>query len=202
MRRSSGISTKATFAAKVEDQVSSLDYIIRKAHLVDRERIKELIAESARGLSREYYSDEQIEAAIRTVFGVDTDLIVDGTYLIAESGNQAVGCGGWSKRKTLFGGDQFSSRDQSQLDPRFDPAKIRAFFIHPDFARRGIGRRILDRCETEAANSGFRSIELMATLPGIPFYKSCGYRERDILELDLGSGVTLKLLRMTKAVGK
>ena len=182
--------------------MSSLDYIIRKAHLDDRERIKELIAESARGLSREYYSDEQIEAAIRTVFGVDTDLILDGTYLIAESGDRAVGSGGWSKRKTLFGGDQFSSRDHSQLDPRSDPAKIRAFFVHPEFARMGIGRRILVRCETEAANSGFRSIELMATLPGVPFYKSCGYREMDLLELDLGAGVTLELVRMTKTVEK
>ena len=182
--------------------MSSLDYIIRKAHLNDRERIKDLIAESARGLSHRYYSDEQIESAIRTVFGVDTDLIDDGTYLIAECDTRVVGCGGWSKRKQLFGGDQFASRDHTPLDPQIDPAKIRAFFIHPDFARRGIGRSILARCEEEAANSGFRSIELMATLPGIPFYKSCGYREMDSLELDLEAGVKLELVRMTKSVEK
>jgi GNAT superfamily N-acetyltransferase len=172
--------------------------IIRKASLADRERIKELIDESARGLSREYYSQDQIEEAIRTVFGVDTDLIRDGTYLIAESGRQVVGCGGWSKRKTLFGGDQFNSRDDALLDPLSEPAKIRAFFVHPDFARQGIARQILTVCETEAANAGFRSIELMATLPGVPFYKSCGYSEMGAIDLELGQNVRLELIRMSK----
>jgi GNAT superfamily N-acetyltransferase len=189
-------------AAKVSvntvERVSSSDYKIRKARLDDRERIKELIALSARGLSHQYYSQEQIEGAIQTVFGVDTDLINDGTYMIVLNGEQAVGCGGWSKRKTLFGGDQFSSRDNQLLDPRTEPAKIRAFFVHPQFARLGIGRRILDACESEARNAGFQSIELMATLPGVPFYKSCGYRELDALELDVGAGVKLGLIRMTK----
>jgi N-acetylglutamate synthase-like GNAT family acetyltransferase len=179
-----------------------VDYIIRKATLDDRGRIKDLIDESARGLSREYYSQEQIEAAIRTVFGVDTDLIRDGTYFIAESGAQIVGCGGWSKRKTLFGGDQFSSRDDAMLDPLTEPAKIRAFFVHPDFARRGIARQILTVCETEAAGGGFRSIELMATLPGVPFYKSCGYSAMDAIDLDLGQTVRLGLIRMSKELSK
>src|SRR5215510_14818620 len=97
----------------------------------DRDAIKQLIAASARHLSREHYNDEQIEAAIATVFGVDTDLIEDGTYFVAESEGMLAGCGGWSKRKTLFGGDQFTSRDAGYLDPETEPAKIRAFFIHP-----------------------------------------------------------------------
>lgn len=177
-----------------------MNYIIRKASLDERERIKELIDESARGLSREYYSQEQIEAAIRTVFGVDTDLIHDGTYFVAENGTHLVGCGGWSKRKTLFGGDQFSSRDDALLDPLSDPAKVRAFFVHPDFARQGIARQILKLCETEAASSGFFSIELMATLPGVPFYKSCGYSEMGAIDLDLGQNIRLGLIRMSKEI--
>ena len=180
--------------------MTSSDHTIRKADLDDRERIRDLIAESARGLSREYYSDGQIEGAILNVFGVDTDLIMDGTYFVVESDARLVGCGGWSKRKTLFGGDQFTSRDHALLDPQFEPARIRAFFVHPEFARKGVGRQILALCETEARSCGFHSIELMATLPGIPFYKSCGYREMDPFEIDLGGNVKLGLLRMSKEI--
>ena len=180
--------------------MSLLDYTIRKARLDDKERIKDLIGESARGLSREYYSDEQIEGAIQTVFGVDTDLILDGTYFVVETATQMVGCGGWSKRQTLFGGDQFASRDHSLLDPRIDPAKIRTFFVHPEFARIGLGRRILTMCEMEANGYGFQSIELMATLPGVPFYNSCGYREISAFELGIGPNLRLELVRMRKEI--
>src|SRR5690349_9093616 len=147
--------------------------IIRHATLADREAISRLIAESARGLSRLHYDNQQIDTAIATVFGVDTDLIEDGTYLVAEISETLVGCGGWSRRKTLFGGDQYSARDAGYLNPETEAAKIRAFFIHPDHARKGIGRAILARCEEEAGAQGFRSLELMATLPGVEFYKSC-----------------------------
>lgn len=164
----------------------------------EREAIKELIAESARHLSREHYSDEQIEAAIVTVFGVDTDLIEDGTYFVAEESGVLVGCGGWSKRKTLFGGDQYSARDAGYLDPATEPAKIRAFFIHPDHARKGIARAILARCDDEARAEGFRGMELMATLPGIEFYKSCGFVPVGNLDLDLKDGVKLELVPMRK----
>ena len=172
--------------------------IIRKATMEEREAIRELIAVSARQLSREHYNDAQIEAAIATVFGVDTDLIEDGTYFVAESSGSLVGCGGWSKRKTLFGGDQFSSRDASYLDPESEPAKIRAFFIHPDHARKGIARAILSQCESEARAQGFRALELMATLPGIEFYKSCGFAEIGNFDLDLIDGVKLELVPMRK----
>lgn len=174
--------------------------IIRKATLDEREAIKELIAESARGLSREHYTDVQIEAAIATVFGVDTDLIEDGTYFVAEIAGALAGCGGWSRRKTLFGGDQYSSRDAGYLDPQSEPAKIRAFFIHPDHARKGIARAILARCEEEARAHGFRELELMATLPGIEFYKSCGFSERGTFDLDLTDSVKLELVLMRKNI--
>ena len=171
---------------------------IRKTTMADRDAIKQLIAESARHLSRQHYSDKQIEAAIVTVFGVDTDLIEDGTYFVAEEAGIMVGCGGWSKRKTLFGGDQYSSRDAGYLDPASEPAKIRAFFIHPDHARKGIGRAILTWCELEARAEGFRELELMATLPGIEFYKSCGFAPVGTYDLDLIDGVKLELVPMRK----
>ena len=174
--------------------------IIRKAKVEEREAIQQLIAESARLLSREHYSDTQIETAIITVFGVDTDLIDDGTYFVAEIEGELAGCGGWSKRKTLFGGDQYSSRDAGYLDPQSEPAKIRAFFIHPDHARKGIARAILSRCEDEARAQGFHALELMATLPGIEFYKSCGFVETGNFDLDLTDAVKLELVPMRKKI--
>jgi GNAT superfamily N-acetyltransferase len=172
--------------------------IIRKARMEEREAIQRLIAESARRLSREHYNDAQIEAAIATVFGVDTTLIEDGTYFVVESDGQLAGCGGWSKRKTLFGGDQYSSRDTAFIDPTTDPAKIRAFFVHPDHARKGIARAILSCCEDEARAEGFRALELLATLPGIEFYKSCGFVETGNFHLDLTNTVKLEFVPMRK----
>jgi N-acetylglutamate synthase-like GNAT family acetyltransferase len=175
-----------------------MDFVIRKATLSECAAIAELIKESARGLSRTDYSDEQIEGAIATVFGVDTNLIIDGTYYVAESAGELIGCGGWSKRRTLFGGDQYATRDASQLDPKTEPAKIRAFFIHPQHARKGIARAILEACESEAKACGFQAIELMSTLPGIKLYRACGYEGEDRVELEVGDGLTIGLLPMTK----
>jgi GNAT superfamily N-acetyltransferase len=175
-----------------------MDYLIRKATLDDRAAIEELIVESARVLSRKDYSDEQIEAAVETVFGVDTSLILDGTYFVAESDGRLLGCGGWSKRKTLFGGDQFASRDASELDPQTEPAKIRAFFIHPESARKGIARAILSKCEAEARACGFRSLELMSTLPGLKLYRACGYEGVERVEYEIGGGVTIQFVPMRK----
>ena len=174
---------------------------IRKATLKDRARIQDLIAASARGLSREHYDDTQIEAAIQTMFGVDTDLIDDGTYFVAEIEGELVGCGGWSRRRTLFGGDQYTARDRGYIDPATDPARIRAFFIHPDHARKGIALAILTRCETEAAAHGFRSMELLSTLPGVKFYKACGYTEQGHIDLDLTENVKLGFVPMRKELG-
>lgn len=175
---------------------------IRYATLEDRAKIQQLIAESARGLSREHYDDAQIEAAIVTVFGVDTDLIDDGTYFVAESEGVFVGCGGWSRRRTLFGGDQFAARDASYLDPASEPAKIRAFFVHPAHARKGIAQAILARCESEAVAHGFHAIELMATLPGVTFYQACGYAEQGTYDLELIADVKLELVPMRKELGR
>ena len=177
-----------------------MGYSIRKAKLEDRKDIQELIAESARGLSRAHYSDAQIEAAIATVFGVDTSLIDDETYFVVEEAEQLIGCGGWSKRRTLYGGDQFADRDVGFLDPDSDPAKIRAFFIHPGHARKGVARAIIDRCENEAAAHGFRAIELMSTLPGVKFYETCGYLIQGNFELELCEGVKLELVPMRKSL--
>jgi len=175
-----------------------MDYIIRKAILDDREAIERLIIESARNLSREDYSEEQIEAAILTVFGVDTDLILDGTYFVADSSGTLIGCGGWSKRKTLFGGDRFATRDSSELDAKVEAAKIRAFFVHPESARKGVARAILSECESEARAYGFRSIELMATLPGLKLYKACGYEGDQRVAYEIGDGVSIEFVPMRK----
>jgi GNAT superfamily N-acetyltransferase len=175
-----------------------MDYIIRKAVLADRPAIAQLIKDSARSLSRADYSDAQIEGAIATVFGVDTNLIIDGTYFVAESAGTLIGCGGWSKRKTLFGGDQWVTRDASGLDPKTEPAKIRAFFIHPEHARKGIARAILAACESEAQACGFKALELMSTLPGIKLYRACGYAGAERVELPVGDGVTIGLVPMRK----
>ena len=171
---------------------------IRKASLEDRAKIQQLIAESARGLSREHYDDAQIEAAIASMFGVDTDLIEDGTYFVAESEGELVGSGGWSRRRTLFGGDQYATRDRSYIDPATDPARIRAFFVHPDHARKGIAQAILARCESEAAAHGFRALELLSTLPGVKFYKACGYAEQGSIDLDLTENIKLGFVPMRK----
>ena len=177
-----------------------MDYRIRRATLDDRAALEGLIAESARGLSREDYSGEQIEAAIASVFGVDTELILDGTYYVAEAEGEPVGCGGWSRRRTLFGGDRYAERDSGELDPLTEPARIRAFFVHPDWARRGVGGAILETCEREAREHGFRSLELMATLPGVRLYAARGYNAGERVGYEIKEGVRLELVPMRKAL--
>ena len=187
---------------------------IRLALAVDVPALRLLIEASVRGLQVRDYSAAQLEAALRTVYGVDTQLIADGTYFAAEAvrdsgsdsedesaGDSApvlVGCGGWSKRKILYGGDQFAGREDSLLDPARDAAKIRAFFVHPAWARRGIGGMILEACEVAARAAGFRRLEMGATLTGVPFYRAKGYAELERVEAQLGDGLTLPIVRMGK----
>jgi GNAT superfamily N-acetyltransferase len=176
---------------------------IRLAEASDIPALRELIEASVRGLQAGDYSAAQLESALRTVYGVDTQLISDGTYFAAEeiavSGTALlVGCGGWSKRKTLYGGDQFAGREDSLLDPARDAAKIRAFFVHPEWARRGIGGKILEACETAAGAAGFRRLEMGATLTGVPFYRAKGYVELEAVEAPLEDGLTLPIVRMGK----
>lgn len=175
-----------------------MDYQVRLATLDDREAITRLIADSARHLSREHYDDAQIEAAIASVFGVDSTLIEDGTYFVAEQDGTLIGCGGWSKRKTLFGGDQFSDRDTAMIDPASEPSRIRAFFVHPEHARKGVARAILSVCEREAKAHGFRALELLSTLPGIKFYEANGYSRMGDFDLELPGGVKLQFVPMRK----
>ena len=175
-----------------------MDYQVRLATLDDREAITRLIADSARHLSREHYDDVQIEAAIASVFGVDSTLIEDGTYFVAEQDGTVIGCGGWSKRKTLFGGDQFSDRDTAMIDPASEPSRIRAFFVHPEHARKGVARAILSVCEREAKAHGFRALELLSTLPGIKFYEANGYSPMGDFDLELPGGVKLQFVPMRK----
>jgi GNAT superfamily N-acetyltransferase len=161
--------------------------------------LEALIDASVRGLSTGYYTPEQIDAALAEVFGVDTNLIDDGTYIVACVGGEIAGCGGWSRRRTLFGGDQRTvEREDTLLDPERDAARIRAFFVHPRWARRGIGRAILDFCEAAAAAHGFRTFELMATLPGVPLYERCGYEAVESSEIVLPDGVRLGVVLMRK----
>jgi len=174
-----------------------MDYAIRVARASDIPALSALIALSARGLSREDYSEEQIEVAVTSIYGVDSELINDGTYFVAEEDGELVGCGGWSRRRTLFGGDQAASRGLGLLDAAQDAAKIRAFFVHPNWARRGIGRAILHRCEHEANEAGFQTVELMSTLPGTRFYLAMGYEASQPITYSVGD-MTLKFVPMRK----
>jgi len=173
---------------------------VRAVRLEEVDEIQNLITLSARGLSRGYYSDRQIEAAIAHVFGVDTTLIADGTYFVAEVARLIQGCGGWSKRRTLFGGDQYQTRDSAFSNPAIDSAKIRAFFVHPRAARSGIARALLARCEAEAKAAGYKSAELMSTLPGVSFYGACGYISGQPTTFVVGDGVELEFVPMEKVL--
>jgi YbgC/YbaW family acyl-CoA thioester hydrolase len=175
------------------------EYSIRKATLDDRGALESLIAHSARTLTFRAYTPRQIETALRAAFGVDSQLIKDGTFLVAESGGRIVGCGGWSRRRTMFGGDAHAHRDCAELDPVRDAAKIRAFFVDPAHARKGIGRALLARCETEARAAGFKRFELMAMLSGVDFYRSHGYAAATPVQYELEPGLTIEFLPMGKA---
>jgi GNAT superfamily N-acetyltransferase len=179
---------------------------IRKAGTADIPRLREVIEASVRGLQAADYTPAQIEGALKSVYGVDSQLIADGTYFVAEveqaqtASRLIVACGGWSKRRTLYGGDQFSGREDSLLDPARDAARIRAFFVHPDFARRGIGSMILEACENAAIAAGFTRLEMGATLSGVPFYRAKGYAEIENQVAPLGNGQGLPIVKMRKNI--
>jgi GNAT superfamily N-acetyltransferase len=176
------------------------EFAVRPATFDDIGAIQNLIALSARELSRGYYSNRQIEGAIAHVFGVDRTLISDHTYFVAERDGAICGCGGWSKRRTLFGGDQYSSRDSAFSDAATESAKIRAFFVHPSYARCGISRAILERCEAEAKAAGYKSTELMSTLPGVNFYSSCGYTTGEPTTFAIDDKVEIEFVPMRKSL--
>jgi GNAT superfamily N-acetyltransferase len=176
---------------------------LRLAIPSDTPDLTALIDLSVRSLQADDYSSAQIEGALGTVFGVDSQLIADGTYFVLEAKcddgkKKIVGCGGWSKRKTLFGSDHGSGREDTLLDPLRDNAKIRAFFVHPDWARRGIGSQILDACENAAGDAGFRGFELAATITGERLYRARGYQAIERIEVPLANGASLPIVRMSK----
>ena len=173
---------------------------IRLAAEQDIPFLKALIPQSVRALSEGYYTAAQVESALVHIFGVDSQLIADGTYYSAVSGDEIVGCGGWSKRKTLFGGDQMKSNEDNLLDPTVDPARIRAFFVHPQWARQGIGKRIILTCEAAARQDGFQRMELAATLPGEPLYAALGYQVVKRFEVAMADGEVLPVAQMAKVL--
>lgn len=174
---------------------------IRLATLDDVDVLNNLIQASVRGLSREEYSPDEINGGLQDIFGVDTQLIQDETYYVIEDERDTiVACGGWSKRKTLYGGNQFIDREDELLTPTTDPAKIRAFFVHPEHARKGYGRLLLNYCEEQALNQGFSSFEMMATLPGVKLYTKCGYLKNSENYRHLSNGCTLGFFKMKKNI--
>lgn len=178
-----------------------MSYRLRKATLDDLSVLHGLIARSIKELGASDYSQAQIDAALRGAFGVDTALIRDGTYFVAVTDtDEVVACGGWSRRRTLFGSDTRAERDETGLDPRTDAAKIRAFFVDPAHARQGIGRALLERSESEAKEAGFSTLELMATLPGVRLYEKCGYLAGEPVTYPLPDGQSIRFVPMRKRV--
>jgi GNAT superfamily N-acetyltransferase len=174
--------------------------VLRIAESADVPVLQGLIVRSARALSAGYYTPEQTEAAIRHVFGVDSQLIADRTYFLIERDGEVVACGGWSRRRTLFGGDQAKSAADPLLDPAVEAARIRAFFVDPRMARRGLGRELMTACTEAARSAGFTALELVATLPGEPLYLAAGFAVTERMELDLPPGIRVPVLRMRRAL--
>ncbi len=162
--------------------------------------LADLIALSARTLSAGFYTPAQVDAALGGIFGVDSQLIADGTYYIVDGDAGPAAAGGWSGRRTLYGGDQAKTADDPRLDPATEPARIRAFFVHPDHARRGLARRLYGECEHAARAAGFRSFELMATLPGEPLYAALGFTVVERITLTPVTGVTMPFTRMVRRI--
>lgn len=179
------------------------NFRIRTAQPADVPALQRLIELSVRGLQTDDYTQRQIEGALGTALGLDTQLILDATYFIAypaEQPDTLVACGGWSPRQTLFGSDGGSGRNAALLDPQTDAARVRAIFVHPDWARRGLGSLILRHCEYEALRAGFRRFEMGSTLTGVPLYRLRGYVELERVDVPLPNGELLPVIRMTKSI--
>jgi GNAT superfamily N-acetyltransferase len=179
---------------------------LRLATEEDIPALHELIEASVRGLQKNDYTPAQIEGALGTVLGLDTQLIRDRTYFVAEAlvqglrGRKPAGCGGWSKRKTLFGADCGPGREPDLLDPAVDAAKVRAIFVHPEFSRRGLGSLILATVEDAARAAGFSRFEMGSTLTGVPLYRLKGYVESEQIAVPLANGEVLPVVKMVKSI--
>jgi GNAT superfamily N-acetyltransferase len=170
----------------------------RLARREDLEALRELMDSAIGELQKPFLTKEQIVSS-RTIMGLDSQLVDDGTYFVIEQDGKIAGCGGWSRRATLYGGDRSPGRDAALLDPTRDAARVRAMYTHPDFIRRGVGRLILSLCESAALAEGFKTVELMATMAGEPLYRACGYEPGERLSDERG-GAPVPLMRMRKAV--
>ncbi len=179
----------------------SVLFHIRNADASDIPVLRELIEQSIRGLQRGDYTERQMEGAIGHALGLDSQLIDDGTYFVAET-NEGVlaGCGGWSNRKTLFGSDHGPGRSAELLDPRMDAARIRAIFVHPKFVRRGLGSLLLAHCERAAEAAGFRRFQMGSTLTGEALYRLRGYRATERIEVPLPNGEVLPVISMCREI--
>jgi GNAT superfamily N-acetyltransferase len=177
-------------------------FLIREAIEADIPELRQLIEQSVRRLQKDDYTAEQIEGALGHALGLDVQLIADRTYFVVQPAGESVivGCGGWSNRKTLFGSDHGPGRDAGLLDPATDAAKIRAIFVHPDWARRGLGSLILNHCEQAAHRAGFSRLEMGSTLTGLPLYRLKGYEERERVEVSLPNGAAMPVIRMVKTL--
>ncbi len=174
--------------------------IMRPAQLADIPEITALIERSARELSKDDYSQEQLDWALKGTLGVDTQLINDQSYFVIEYHKSIIACGGWSFRHTLFGGDDKQARNPQRLEPRTEPAKIRAFFVCPNHARKGLGTWLLKTCEQAALKHGFNQVELMATLPGARLYQKYGYIAQKPLNYALTNYLSIQFIPMLKSL--
>ncbi len=170
----------------------------RIATAEDAPALEAVMAAAIGELQKGFLTPEQI-ASSRMIMGLDRQLIADGTYFVVEEDGAVAGCGGWSRRATLYGADHTPGRDAALLDPATEPARVRAMYTHPGFARRGVGRLILQLCEDAARAEGFTRLELMATLSGQPLYEAAGYAPIEAIEDDRG-GAAVPLIRMGKAI--
>ena len=177
-----------------------VDVVIRRATEADVPALHALIEASVRGLQANDYTPAEIEGALGHALGLDSQLVADGTYFIAEVGGEMVASGGWSYRATLCGSDGMTGREPASLDPAKDAAKIRAIFVHPAWARKGLGTLMLEYCEQQAKEAGFTQLEMGSTLTGVPLYRLRGYEERERIAIPLPNGETLPVIRMTKTI--
>lgn len=178
-------------------------YSFRKATLSDCQKLQDLIIQSSQIINGKYYEENVISAAIGNIWIVDEQLILDGTYWLAENvEKEIVGCGGWSKRGLLFGNSNTTkiNKEVKELNPKKDSARIRAFFVHPNHVRKGIGKELLSICEKEAKLNRFTSLELVATLSGLKLYSACGYSEQKRIDIDLGDGIYGEAVEMKKSI--
>lgn len=177
------------------------NFSYRVAQMEDLDALREVMRRSIETLQDEFLTPEQVRASHK-VMGLDTQLVLDGTYFLVECGDRVAGCGGWSWRSTLYGGDESQvSREPQALDPATDAARVRAMYTDPDFARQGVGSLVLRLCEEEARRAGFKRATMMATMAGVPLYEALGYRPAEAAIMAKVAGIDVPLVRMEKALG-